>query len=816
MIYSDRSLDDPHGCPASCGLDIVKPQKIKQSQLFAPSRLLQDLKNIRRSPDSSLELPFASEIVELWMTYCDPSDKSGRLAQGSGFSTDQLSCILQVASFLKDERSLSEAAESMACLLCQYLVRDGSTDQPCRPDTDNSRSLTAALVALPSEPLHLVLQKLPLPAVLALPAPLLPVAFAARMTHGSLNLASAPLGDPAAVAATSTALTSLTGLLRLDLRASRLGAGSPTAASASTSAFASALASLPSLQALFLSNSALGSAGAAVLAPALSPLTHLQLLDLSDNRIGPNGAAALSHHLTTLSALTCLDLALNGLRDPGMRSLSHLLPHLSSLHTLHLSFNTASSRGLAYLSAAISKGLARPTPSPGRATPSPRPRPDHAVETVPPHADLNTAAADLSPLRYQFPLQRDPAALAPARTPAAKKSRMHGSDLAFNRPRRRSHSSRSAGSPPAIPATIPESEALEGMAQTGTPPLPKQGSFPLAARDRVAGPGSPFRPARSTTFDDNKGSPTARAPSRLRVLTLRGNCFGRGTGELEGEEELGRARSGKAFARLEDLVLSNCSLGDAGAQGLAASLQRCSRLRTLRLSGNGIGDAGGRALANAFVTLRTLQRVDFHNNSLGDAGVTAVAESMRMAEGLVEADLSANAFGEAGCAAIAASLPTRMVSLRLCSNALGNRGAAALGEKLRSCTALEELWLASAELTAGGVCALAAAIAGLPRLVRLRLNYNYVGRGGSAAAADCVAALPALRVLELKGCSLKSGVRVIAQRVARLAAIEAVDLSLNHIQQDDAAAVQARLEAVPTLRVLDLVQSREDREGRQL
>ena len=888
MIVSACSLDDLHGGTGPCGQDFVKPHKGKHSQPFARGRLLQDVKNTRRGSKLALDLPFASEIVELWMTYCDPGTKPSHPPSGSAFSTDQLSCILQVASFLQDERSLTDAAESMARLICEHLVCDESADEPCQPDTgtstaagasstqtaaatrsivvrllyaesarrlsfvkspamsartvsfirgvqrvdypairpsdaDTSRTLTAALVALPPGPLHLVLQKLPIRAVLALPPALLPVALSARVNLGMLNLASAPLHSPAVCTAITAALSTVTCLLRLDLRATRLGSGPPDAAATSTAALASALSSLPSLRALFLSNTALGSPGVAALAPALTHLTALELLDLSNNRIGPNGIATLSQHLTTLSSLTCMDLALNGLRDAGFRSLSQLLPHLSSLHTLHLSFNAASGKGLAYLSSAISKGLARPEPP----TPSPTqlPYPQLSPESTPPNpADPTPWAisAEMSPLRTPFPLQRaatEPST--PTKIPlpgerfAAKRVRLHGAETPPLRPRpRRGRSSRGVSTPPAIPATIPETEALSGVTSTEAPQLPKQGSFPLAMRDSRPAPGSPFRPARSTTFDGDKGSPTsARKPSRLRVLTLRGNCIGSG-GDGGEEDELGRPRTGKAFARLEELVLSNCGLGDFGAKGLAAALQRCSRLRTLRLSGNGIEDGGAQALSNAFVTLGTLQRIDFHNNNMGDRGVSAIAESMRMADGLIEADLSSNSFGEHGCAAVAAALPTRMVSLRMCSNAIGDRGGAALGERLAECTALEELWVASAEMGTGGVEALARGISGLPRLLRLRLNYNYIGRGGSAAVAQCVGTLPALRVLELKGCSLKSGMRVIASRLRLLEAIEAVDMSMNQMQSEEALAVQRRLEEQPSLRVLDLAQSREDRERR--
>lgn len=409
----------------------------------------------------------------------------------------------------------------------------------------------------------------------------------------------------------------------------------------------------------------------------------------------------------------------------------------------------------------------------------------------------------------------------PARAPhgaAAKKLRLYSSESPHRKRSHSARSSRSAGSPPAIPATIPESEAVEAMSLTGTPQLPKQGSFPLTARDRRPAAGSPFRPARSTAFEGDKGSPgAARAPSRLRVLTFRGNCLsGDGEdGEQEAADELARPRTGKAFARLEDLVLSNCGLGDAGAAGLAIALQRCSRLRTLRLTGNAISPAGAQPLADAFLALGTLRRVDLSNNALGDAGATAVARSMRMVETLAEIDVSANAFGSAGCAAVAASLTSRVACLRFCSNEIGDAGATALAEKLEGCTSLEELWLASAGVGTAGVVAIARAVTGLPQLLRLRLNYDYIGRSGALAVAECVASLPALRVLELKGCGLKSGAIAVAKSICRHDALEAVDLSMNQVPAEEAATVQRWLEDRPMLRVVDLTQVREARGTRE-
>lgn len=141
MIFSPCSVDELPASSAACcrgqDVDVAHPHQSKHSQRYSHSRLLQDVQNIRRAANSTVDLPFASEIVELWMKYCDSASHSGCAQTSSLFSTDQLSCILQVASFLQDDRSLADAAESMARLVGEHLVRDESAahDQPWGLDT---------------------------------------------------------------------------------------------------------------------------------------------------------------------------------------------------------------------------------------------------------------------------------------------------------------------------------------------------------------------------------------------------------------------------------------------------------------------------------------------------------------------------------------------------------------------------------------------------------------------------------------------------------------------------------------------------------
>ena len=84
---------------------------------------------------------------------------------------------------------------------------------------------------------------------------------------------------------------------------------------------------------------------------------------------------------------------------------------------------------------------------------------------------------------------------------------------------------------------------------------------------------------------------------------------------------------------LEELDLSSCNVGDAGAEALAlamASSPNC--LRRLDLSNNKITDAGSKALGRALVDARhisgtTFEELILDNNDVGNEGAAALADA---------------------------------------------------------------------------------------------------------------------------------------------------------------------------------------------
>ena len=69
-----------------------------------------------------------------------------------------------------------------------------------------------------------------------------------------------------------------------------------------------------------------------------------------------------------------------------------------------------------------------------------------------------------------------------------------------------------------------------------------------------------------------------------------------------------------------------CNISDAGAESLAAGLNRCT-LQRIDLSWNSIGDEGAEALAKA---LSSLKKIDLSENRIG-SGIKSIVESFPLA-----------------------------------------------------------------------------------------------------------------------------------------------------------------------------------------
>jgi Ran GTPase-activating protein (RanGAP) involved in mRNA processing and transport len=179
---------------------------------------------------------------------------------------------------------------------------------------------------------------------------------------------------------------------------------------------------------------------------------------------------------------------------------------------------------------------------------------------------------------------------------------------------------------------------------------------------------------------------------------------------------------------LAHLRLGNNQIGDAGAVALAAALP-ATALQELRLSANTIGAAGAAALLKALPAVPTLARLHLHENLLGNKGAIALAAALGSAPGLQHVWLKKNGIGDAGARALAEALPASsgLQTLDLEDNAIGDTAAAALAAALPATTALVALNLGCNSVGEEGAWALVRAAPHAPRLRELLLHSNPIG-----------------------------------------------------------------------------------------
>jgi Ran GTPase-activating protein (RanGAP) involved in mRNA processing and transport len=138
----------------------------------------------------------------------------------------------------------------------------------------------------------------------------------------------------------------------------------------------------------------------------------------------------------------------------------------------------------------------------------------------------------------------------------------------------------------------------------------------------------------------------------LRRLDVSGNNLG-----AEGGEALGTLL--KLSYSLEDLVASNCNLGDAGVTDLCRGLARPetgTALRYLDVAWNVLHDEAAAALAELLEANSTLQVLKLECNGIGDHGAAMLARALPRAAALELFDLTGNQLHDAGAVALAVAL----------------------------------------------------------------------------------------------------------------------------------------------------------------
>eukprot|EP00937_MAST-01D_sp_MAST-1D-sp2_P004366 g4366.t1 len=128
------------------------------------------------------------------------------------------------------------------------------------------------------------------------------------------------------------------------------------------------------------------------------------------------------------------------------------------------------------------------------------------------------------------------------------------------------------------------------------------------------------------------------------------------------------------------------------------------------------------------------------NTSVGDSGAIALAEALKTNTTLQQLCLNNTSVGDGGAIALGEALKTNttLQGLSLSYTSVGDGGATALGEALKTNTTLQKLGLNHTSVGDGGAIALAEALKTNTTLQKLWLYNTSVGDGGATALAEAL------------------------------------------------------------------------------
>jgi uncharacterized protein (TIGR02996 family) len=242
------------------------------------------------------------------------------------------------------------------------------------------------------------------------------------------------------------------------------------------------------------------------------------------------------------------------------------------------------------------------------------------------------------------------------------------------------------------------------------------------------------------------------------------------------------------WAGLAGITRLNLAENDLGPVGIGAILAaaRTAQLLWLDVGNNSVTVSGARTIAGA-ECLSRLETLRLNRNPLGNDGVVELTRSPHLRPRRL--DLHEVSFDHTAVRQIASSpMAERLGRLDLSFNAIGDRGAAALAQS-RRLTGLNNLILSRCEIGPEGVRALAES----PHLSCLRilcLSDNNLGLAGVEALTRSPN-LGELRYLLLRRTDLDDRSAEALARWPGLARLNRLDLSQNRIGDDGARALAA-------------------------
>ena len=253
-------------------------------------------------------------------------------------------------------------------------------------------------------------------------------------------------------------------------------------------------------------------------------------------------------------------------------------------------------------------------------------------------------------------------------------------------------------------------------------------------------------------------------------------------------------------------------IGNAGAEDFARALQSSCALRYLDLSNNMVGDPGAQALGKALESNRSLTFLDLGRSMDTDEmiGLSSALGIPRFREALRGKDMKEFRIGDSGAAAIAQALRSNSVltRLNLQNNRISDPGATAIGQALQSNCTLTHLQLRGNRICDVGASHLANAIRVNRCLVNLDLRSNAIimpcGATG-AALSQALRCNTVLTHLDLR-CNFgaNQAAMALAESLPSNCTLTHLDLSTNMMESSGAVALAKALQLNGTLSHLDL------------
>ena len=286
---------------------------------------------------------------------------------------------------------------------------------------------------------------------------------------------------------------------------------------------------------------------------------------------------------------------------------------------------------------------------------------------------------------------------------------------------------------------------------------------------------------------------------------------------------------------LQSISLVDMNIYDDCIKLLASALECCHSLHILNLSRNSIGQEGAQTIAQMIQQCKEISELNLSANDIAVSGVHVLCEALKSINNLQSINLGYNNIGNEGALSVASVLQEHCTSLHtidLSHTGISGEGAVSIGNSLKNCTCLKELYFNFNIIESCGVDAINNALKNCPHLCRLSMIGNDIKDYGAETLASSIQTLHQLTLLDLSdnnicwsgavslGKGLKNckylhtlrlndnhfycGVEDIAEGVKDCQKLFTLELRNTCIDAEDVHSIAAILKDCSNLRQLDL------------